>query len=131
MFGELGLDGRVWTVRGLLPALLAVARESFEQVVVPARQMREAALVSGLAICGADDLNDLFDILTGGGLLPPLEAVVDRAPPLDLADVAGQLEAKWALEVAAGGQQMRPQIGMTARVATSSTIGTYGRVSTD
>lgn len=84
-------------MRGLLPALLAVARESFERVAVPARQMREAALVSGLVICGADDLNDLFDILTGGAgalLPPPPEAVVDRAPPLDLADVAGQLEAK-------------------------------------
>ena len=48
LFGELGLDGRVRTVRGLLPALLAVARRGFGRVVVPAGQLREAALVEGL-----------------------------------------------------------------------------------
>ncbi len=107
LFGELGLDGRVRTVRGLLPALLTVAREGFQRVVVPARQMREAALVSGLVICGAGDLDDLFDVLTGGaggGPPPPAEGEVAVAPHLDLADVAGQAEAKWALEVAAAGR---------------------------
>jgi len=107
LFGELGLDGRVRTVRGLLPALLTVARGDFHRVVVPAGQMREAALVTGLSVSGAADLADLFDILTGGPgamLPPPAEPAANGAPHLDIADVAGQAEAKWALEVAAAGR---------------------------
>ena len=107
LFGELGLDGRVRTVRGLLPALLAVARRGFGRVIVPAGQLREAALVEGLGIAGAADLADLFDILRGGpgAVAPPPSAPADDAgPPLDLADVLGQVEGKWALEVAAAGR---------------------------
>jgi len=107
LFGELGLDGRVRTVRGLLPALLAVARRGFGRVIVPAGQLREAALVEGLGIAGAADLADLFDILRGGpgAVAPPPSAPADDAgPPLDLADVVGQVEGKWALEVAAAGR---------------------------
>lgn len=107
LFGELGLDGRVRTVRGLLPALLAAVRHGFGRVVVPAGQLREASLVDGLSIAGAADLDDLFDILRGGpGAVaappPPREAPVGQ--PLDLADVVGQAEGRWALEVAAAGR---------------------------
>ena len=107
LFGELGLDGRVRTVRGLLPALLTVARRGFGRVVVPAGQLREASLVEGLGIAGAADLADLFDILRGGPgapAPPPVEPPEVDRPPLDLADVAGQAEGKWALEVAAAGR---------------------------
>lgn len=107
LFGELGLDGRVRTVRGLLPALMACANHGFDHVVVPADQMREASLVEGLTVKGVRDLADLLDVLCGG---PGASASPssDRPTPLpaqkDLCDVAGQLEAKWALEVAAAGR---------------------------
>ncbi|HEY3410408.1 MAG TPA: YifB family Mg chelatase-like AAA ATPase [Propionicimonas sp.] len=107
LFGELGLDGRVRTVRGLLPALLTVVRRGFGRVIVPAGQLREAALVDGLGIAGAADLADLFDILRGGpGAVapPPSAPAEDGGPPLDLVDVVGQVEGKWALEVAAAGR---------------------------
>jgi magnesium chelatase family protein len=107
LFGELGLDGRVRTVRGLLPALLAAAANGFGRAVVPVAQMREAALVAGLAISGAAQLGDLFDVLTGGAgaALPPAgPASGKERSHLDLADVAGQVEGKWALEVAAAGR---------------------------
>ncbi|MGV8909170.1 MAG: YifB family Mg chelatase-like AAA ATPase [Propionicimonas sp.] len=107
LFGELGLDGRVRTVRGLLPALLTVVHRGFGRVIVPVGQLREAGLVAGLGVAGAADLADLFDILRGGPgavALPPTELVDVAGPVLDLADVAGQIEGKWALEVAAAGR---------------------------
>lgn len=107
LFGELGLDGRVRTVRGLLPALLAARHRGFTRVVVPAGQLREAALVGGLSIAGVDDLACLFDVLAGGpgaAIPPPAVPVAVTRVPLDLADVAGQVEGKWALEVAAAGR---------------------------
>ena len=48
LLGELGLDGRVRAVRGVLPALLAAAQEGIGRAIVPAGQVREARLVDGL-----------------------------------------------------------------------------------
>ena len=107
LFGEVGLDGRVRAVRGLLPAVLAAVGHDFPRVIVPASQMREAALVDGAQVTGVGDLAELFDVLRGGpGSLASPEEVADAEPvaPKDLRDVAGQLEAKWALEVAAAGR---------------------------
>ncbi len=65
LFGELGLDGRVRPVRGLLPALLAAVGAGFATAVVPAAQLREASLVEGLTLWGVNDLLDLAAVLVG------------------------------------------------------------------
>ncbi|MDR1293531.1 MAG: YifB family Mg chelatase-like AAA ATPase [Bifidobacteriaceae bacterium] len=107
LLGELGLDGRVRAVRGLLPAVLAATQHGFERIVVPAGQMREAALVEGLEVVGVEDVMELFSVLCGApgaSPPPPLASSTPDEPEKDLADVAGQLEAKWALEVAAAGR---------------------------
>ena len=111
MLGELGLDGRVRPVRGILPAVLAAAQAGFTRVVVPARQAAEAQLVEGLDVLGVGSLGQLVAVLRGDPVpdAEPIE-VVGEAPAdaagrqLDLADVVGQVEAKWAVEVAAAGR---------------------------
>ena len=107
LLGELGLDGRVRSVRGILPALLAARQAGFESAVVPAGQVREADLVDGLTVWGVADLAELVEVLHGR---PVLRAVPEQGetpgPPTvmpDLADIAGQEEGRWALEVAAAG----------------------------
>ena len=102
LIGELGLDGRVRRVRGLLPALLGATRHGFTSVVVPTEQLREASLIEGLSVTGVSHLAELFDVLRGGP--GAVCAPVADEPTRDLLDVAGQLEAKWALEVAAAGR---------------------------
>ena len=121
LLGELGLDGRVRPVRGILPAVLSAAQAGFRRAVVPLRQAAEAQLVEGIEIVGVASLRHLVALLKG-------EAPPDAEPPdepldadsgplpagvrrpdqqgrrLDLADVVGQVEAKWALEVAAAGR---------------------------
>jgi magnesium chelatase family protein len=108
LFGELGLDGRVRGVRGLLPALLTALAKGLTRAIVPAMQLREACLVDGLTVYGVADLAELFDVLAGGpGAVVPARDPGSEAPRTlgpDLADVAGQEEAKWALEVAAAGR---------------------------
>lgn len=111
LLGELGLDGRVRPVRGILPAVLAAAQAGFTRVVVPVRQAGEAALVDGLDVLGVGSLAQLVALLRGDPV-PEAEAVEvlgeapadHRSRPLDLADVVGQVEAKWAVEVAAAGR---------------------------
>ncbi len=107
MFGELGLDGRTRVARGVLPAVLAARESGFTRVIVAARQAREAHLVEGLTIWGVRDLADLVEVLNGHPVALDPDSEPARAPattpPGDLADVAGQPTAKWALEVAAAG----------------------------
>ncbi|MEG9550855.1 MULTISPECIES: YifB family Mg chelatase-like AAA ATPase [Streptomyces griseus group] len=130
MIGELGLDGRVRPVRGVLPAVLAAAEAGYEQVVVPEQSAGEAALVPGISVLGVRSLRQLIAVLCdepvpeepaddqgrpdamlaglmipGTGLgagLAPAAARGDGHRP-DLADVAGQPRPRRALEVAAAG----------------------------
>lgn len=126
MVGELGLDGRVRPVRGVLPAVLAAADAGYDQVVVPECSAAEAALVPGVSVLGVRSLRQLIAVLTdepvpeeepdetgrpdpmlaalsvpGAGVGTGLVAGDDS--PLDLADVVGQLSARTAMEVAAAG----------------------------
>ncbi|ARF75570.1 Mg chelatase-like protein [Kitasatospora albolonga] len=130
MIGELGLDGRVRPVRGVLPAVLAAAEAGYEHVVVPEQTAGEAALVPGVSVLGVRSLRQLIAVLcdepvpeepaddrgrpdamlaglmvpgTGlGACLAPASARGGGHIP-DLADVAGQPRPRKALEVAAAG----------------------------
>ncbi|MEV8106226.1 magnesium chelatase domain-containing protein, partial [Streptomyces sp. NPDC088135] len=63
MIGELGLDGRVRPVRGVLPAVLAAAEAGYRQVVVPEQTAGEAALVPGVSVLGVRSLRQLIAVL--------------------------------------------------------------------
>jgi magnesium chelatase family protein len=126
MIGELGLDGRVRPVRGVLPAVLAAADAGYEQVVVPECAAAEASLVPGISVLGVRSLRQLIAVLTdepvpeedpdeqgrpdplmaglrmpGAGLHSMGAAQHDHGH--DLADVVGQHSARTAVEVAAAG----------------------------
>lgn len=105
MLGELALDGRLRPVPGVLPALLAARRLGHRCAVVPVECVPEAALVDGVDVLGAPALADVVGWLRHEVELVRADAVevdhVEHAP--DLADVVGQPEARWALEVAAAG----------------------------
>ncbi len=119
--GELGLDGRLRPVPGILPAVVAASRAGFRRVVVPAACRAEAELVDGVEVLGAASLRDVArwhglqvaDVEPGsdratappGGASEPVDAP-DAPEPADapeLADVIGQREAVDALIVAAAG----------------------------
>ncbi len=107
LLGELALDGRVRTVRGVLPALLAARRAGLARAIVPTACLPEAALVQGMDVHGAATLADVIAWLNGcDTALTDPSATPPVLPPTsgkDLADVMGQPEARWALEVAAAG----------------------------
>jgi len=113
LLGELGLDGRVRPVRGVLPAVAAAARAGVAVAVVPAANAAEAALVPGIRVTGVRTLAGLV-ARANGDALPEVELAEDPAPPVDpavddpahrpdLADVLGQATARYLLEVAASG----------------------------
>jgi magnesium chelatase family protein len=111
LLGELGLDGRLRPVRGVLPATLAAQQAGFTRIIVPVRQAGEAKLVAGIDVFGIASISQLVAFLRDEPmpLVDPIESMGDPAGKhakrrLDLADVAGQVEAKWACEVAAAGR---------------------------
>lgn len=102
--GELGLDGSVRGVRGVLPAVLAARRAGHGQVVVPRVNADEAALVAGVEVVGATTLAAVLGHLTGRRLSPHVRGPgALPVPGPDLADVVGQVTGRRAVEVAAAG----------------------------
>ncbi|SDJ17118.1 magnesium chelatase family protein [Frankineae bacterium MT45] len=104
---ELGLDGELRPVRGVLPSVLAARRAGIGRVVVAAANAAEAALVGGIDVRGLPDLRAVIGWLNGDSPAPPRATAAPVEPAvqasLDLADVAGQAAAKRALEVSAAG----------------------------
>ncbi|MGW3358582.1 YifB family Mg chelatase-like AAA ATPase [Streptomyces bungoensis] len=128
MIGELGLDGRVRPVRGILPAVLAAADAGYEQVVVPECAAAEATLVPGVSVLGVRSLRQLIAVLADEPVPEEEPDAQGRPDPLlaglrmpgtgaatgmhslgaahhdhDLADVVGQIPARTAVQVAAAG----------------------------
>lgn len=106
MLGELGLDGRVRPVRGVLPALLGARADGAHGAVVPAENLAEAALAPDMQVYAATDLSAVVDHLRGEAELPrALPPAQPGTPPRlpDLNEVVGQEAARRALEVAAAG----------------------------
>jgi magnesium chelatase family protein len=107
---ELGLDGRLRPVPGVLPAVVA-AEPGVETVVVAAENEGEARLVPGVRVVAAGSLAEVAIWLRGGPAptppSPPPQRAPAAAPPkarkLDLAEVLGQSEARMAAEICAAG----------------------------
>jgi magnesium chelatase family protein len=107
--GELGLDGRLRPLAGILPAVLAAVRAGFDTVLVPAGNADEATLVPGARVVPVVSLRDAA-IWHGAELEPiPLDPLMPAAPTSalddsgDLADVIGNPDAVEAMQVAAAG----------------------------
>jgi len=102
--GELGLDGSLRRVPGIVPLVDALHAPT---VVVPAACVNEARLVGRHDVRSAQTLRELVDALSGTAPWPdapdPPSPREPDPPPPDLADVRGQRVGRWALEVAAAG----------------------------
>ena len=115
LVGELTLDGRVRCVPGVLPMVMAATARGIDTVFVPEPQVEEARMVEGVSVFGVRSLGQAVALLAGEEVpeAPPVEPMTGspllswrgetRMDDLDLADVLGIPDTRYAVEVAAAG----------------------------
>lgn len=104
--GELGLDGSLRFVRGVLPTLVSATKEGFCRAIIPRDNRSESTLVKSIQSSSASSLLGVVELLRDGKAVeeaPPLQEANDESASLDLEDVVGQKSGRYALEIAAIG----------------------------
>jgi magnesium chelatase family protein len=108
--GELGLDGSVRAVRGIIGALLYAREAGFKQFYIPLKNLRQAALVPDIELVPVKQLKQVYLDLTGTAQLQRIKTdkgiMKKELRPDSLHDfshIVGQARAKRVLEIAAAG----------------------------
>ena len=105
VLGELGLNGDVRSVPGILPLVLSAKKSGFSVAIVPIANIWEAKRVKEILVIGVQSLSEILEFYRSGSLPSVHELEADQLSQsfIDYSDVAGQHDAKLALEVAAIG----------------------------
>lgn len=113
ILGELGLDGEVHSVRGVLPIVQKAKQERVRRCILPLANVREGAVIGGIDIIGVGNLSDTIAYLReveerkAQKIAPAERTLITHLDEMDMdvdfAEINGQEAVKRAVEVAAAG----------------------------
>lgn len=105
--GEVSLDGTLRKITGVLPIVLRAKKLGFTEIFIPLENVREAGLVNGIAIYGANNLSEIIEHLTSTLKLQPAKPTLIKNHQIEnefsFEKIRGQEHAKRALEISATG----------------------------
>lgn len=108
VFGELGLDGSIRPIRGIIGKILAAKQLGYTRFIVPAGNLAQVSLIPGIQVIAANSLAEVARLLAKPPVFKPvsgkLSANIQTKDENNFADITGQKAAKRALEIAAAGQ---------------------------
>lgn len=114
VIGELSLDGRVRKVPGIQPIVMKAKAAGVSRCIVPAENMAEGSLVSGMEVIGVESLNETVSVFQGKPMPEKqFQGREEEEPEMfpDFADIRGQDNVKRAAEIAVAGGHNLLMIG--------------------
>ena len=115
--GELGLDGRVQPVKGILPIVAKAKQSRLKRCIIPKGNEREGAVIEGVEVIGVTTLEETIAYLTKSeiekyAMIQPIKTILrDKTEnaeeaEVDFSEINGQESVKRAVEIAAAGKTM-------------------------